>query len=69
MRETAIEFAFDINTYDTLNVSASDKTTGKSNRMAITSDKNHLSQEVVVVVGEAEKYEMVSCPCPGQTNV
>ena len=59
MRETVIEVAFDIDTHNILNVSASDKTTGKSNRMAITSDKNHPSQEVMVVVGEAERYEEV----------
>jgi len=41
-----------------LNVSASDKTTGKSNRITITNDKGRLSKEEIErMVNEAEKYK------------
>ena len=40
-----VEVTFDINANSILNVSASDKTTGKSNRITITNDKGCLSKE------------------------
>ena len=41
-----------------LNVSASDKTTGKSSRITITNDKGRLSKEEIErMVSEAEKYK------------
>ena len=40
-----------------LNVSASDKATGKSNRIAITNDEGRLSkEEIECMVEEAERY-------------
>ncbi|KAG1728032.1 Hsp70 protein-domain-containing protein [Suillus occidentalis] len=53
-----IEVTFDIDTNGILNISASDKTTGKSNRITITNDKGHLSaEEIKCMVSEAEKYK------------
>ncbi|KAF8201445.1 heat shock cognate 70 [Pholiota molesta] len=52
-----IEVTFDIDANGILNVSASDKTTGKSNRITITNDKGRLSKEEIErMVEEAEKY-------------
>ena len=53
-----IEVTFDIDANGILNVSASDKTTGKSNRITITNDKGRLSKEEIErMVQEAEKYK------------
>jgi len=53
-----IEVTFDIDANGILNVSASDKTTGKSNRITITNDKGRLSKEEIErMVDEAEKYK------------
>ena len=53
-----IEVTFDIDANGILNVSASDKTTGKSNRITITIDKGRLSKEEIErMVSEAEKYK------------
>ncbi|KIK16372.1 hypothetical protein PISMIDRAFT_686365 [Pisolithus microcarpus 441] len=53
-----IEVTFDIDANGILNVSASDKTTGKSNRIKITNDKGRLSKEEIErMVSEAEKYK------------
>jgi L1 cell adhesion molecule like protein len=53
-----IEVTFDIDANGILNVSASDKTTGKSNRITITNDKGRLSKEEIDrMVSEAEKYK------------
>ncbi|KIK23418.1 hypothetical protein PISMIDRAFT_679396, partial [Pisolithus microcarpus 441] len=53
-----IEVAFDIDANGILNVSASDKTTGKSNRITITNDKGRLSKEEIErMVSEAEEYK------------
>ncbi|KAJ2913740.1 hypothetical protein MD484_g6671, partial [Candolleomyces efflorescens] len=53
-----IEVTFDIDANGILNVSASDKTTGKSNRITITNDKGRLSKEEIDrMVNEAEKYK------------
>jgi len=53
-----VEVTFDIDANGILNVSASDKTTGKSNRITITNDKGRLSKEEIErMVEEAEKYK------------
>ena len=53
-----IEVTFDIDANCILNVSASDKTTGKSERLTITNDKGRLSKEEIErMVLEAEKYK------------
>jgi molecular chaperone DnaK (HSP70) len=55
-----IEVTFDIDANGILNVSASDKTTGKSNRITITNDKGRLSKEEIErMVSDAEKYKGV----------
>ncbi|KAJ6447792.1 heat shock protein 70 [Mycena sanguinolenta] len=52
-----IAVTFDLDANGILNVSAVDKTTGKSNRMTVTNDKNRLSKEDVDrMIEEAEKY-------------
>ena len=52
-----IDVTFDIDANGILNVSASNKTTGKSNRITITNDKGRLSKEEIErMVQEAEKY-------------
>jgi len=53
-----IEVTFDIDANGILNVSASDKSSGKSNRITITNDKGRLSKEEIErMVSEAEKYK------------
>ncbi|GAA5977722.1 hypothetical protein JCM10908_005070 [Rhodotorula pacifica] len=53
-----IEVVFDIDANGILNVSAADKTTGKSNKITITNDKGRLSKEEIErMVNEAEKYK------------
>ena len=53
-----IEVTFDIDANCILNVSASDKTTGKSERLTITNDKGRLSKEEIErMVLEAQKYK------------
>ena len=53
-----IEVTFDIDANDILIVSARDKTTGKSNRITITSDESRLSQEDIErMASDAEKYK------------
>jgi len=52
-----IEVTFDVDANGILNVNASDKTTGKSNKITITNDKGRLSKEDIErMVSEAEKY-------------
>merc|ERR1712190_20326 len=52
-----IEVTFDVDANGILNVSACDKSTGKSQKITITNDKGRLSQEEVErMVAEAEKY-------------
>merc|ERR1712159_831335 len=52
-----IEVTFDIDANGILNVSAAEKSTGKSNQITITSEKGRLSQaEIDRMVSEAEKY-------------
>merc|ERR1712183_592328 len=52
-----VEVTFDIDANGILNVSAQDKSTGKSNQITITNEKGRLSQaEIDRMVSEAEKY-------------
>merc|ERR1719506_3365905 len=52
-----IEVTYDIDANGILNVSAQDKSTGKSNQITITNEKGRLSQaEIDRMVQEAEKY-------------
>jgi len=52
-----IEVSFDMDANGILNVSAADKTTGKSSKITITNDKGRLSQaEIDRMVAEAEKF-------------
>ena len=53
-----IEVAFDIDANGILNVSASDKSTGKSEKITITNDKGRLNQEDIDrMVKEAEQFK------------
>merc|ERR1711933_35490 len=52
-----IEVSFDLDSNGILNVSASDKTTGKSNKITITNEKGRLSkEEIEKMVKEAEQF-------------
>jgi len=53
-----IEVTFDIDANGILNVSAADKSTGKSEKITITNDKGRLSKEEIEnMVRQAEKYK------------
>ncbi|KAJ1934002.1 Hsp70 chaperone, partial [Linderina pennispora] len=53
-----IEVSFDVDANGILNVSAVDKSTGKSNKITITNDKGRLSKEDIErMVSDAEKYK------------
>ena len=53
-----IEVCFDLDANCILNVSASEKSTGKSNKITITNDKGRLSKEDIErMVEEAERYK------------
>ena len=53
-----IEVTFDIDANGILNVSATDKSTGKENKITITNDKGRLSKEEIErMVNEAERYK------------
>ncbi|KAI9298496.1 heat shock protein HSS1 [Neoconidiobolus thromboides FSU 785] len=53
-----IEVSFDIDANGILNVTAADKSTGRSNKITITNDKGRLSKEDIErMVAEAEKYK------------
>ncbi|BFZ04880.1 hypothetical protein BsWGS_07919 [Bradybaena similaris] len=53
-----IEVTFDIDANGILNVSATDKSTGKSNKITIKNDKGRLSQaDIDRMLAEAEKYK------------
>merc|ERR1712126_741797 len=53
-----IEVTFDIDANGILNVSATDKSTGKENKITITNDKERLSKEDIEnMVNDAEKYK------------
>ncbi|KAI8917022.1 hsp71-like protein [Powellomyces hirtus] len=53
-----VEVAFDIDANGILNVSAEDKTTGRTSKITITNDKGRLSQaEIERMVEEAQKFK------------
>merc|ERR1711877_58109 len=53
-----IEVTFDIDANGILNVSATDKSTGKENKITITNDKGRLSkEEIEKMVNDAEKFK------------
>jgi L1 cell adhesion molecule like protein len=53
-----IEVSFDLDSNGILNVSASDKTTGKSNKITITNEKGRLSKDdIEKMVKEAEQFK------------
>ena len=53
-----IEITYDIDANGILNITAAEKSTGKSNKITITNDKGRLSQaEIDRMVAEAEKYK------------
>jgi len=53
-----IEVTFDIDANGILNVSAQDKTTGKTNKITITNDKGRLSKDQIEkMINDAEKYK------------
>merc|ERR1711959_28690 len=53
-----IEVTFDVDANGILNVSACDKSTGKSQKITITNDKGRLSKEdIEKMVNDAEKYK------------
>jgi L1 cell adhesion molecule like protein len=53
-----VEVIFDIDANGILNVSASEKSTGKSNKITITNDKGRLSpEEIERMVSEAEQFK------------
>jgi len=53
-----IEVTFDIDANGILNVSAADKSSGKSNKITITNDKGRLSKEEIdKMVSDAEKFK------------
>lgn len=53
-----IEITFDVDANSILNVTAIEKTTGKTNKIVITNDKNNLSKDDIErMVAEAAKYE------------
>ncbi|KAJ3125889.1 70-kilodalton heat shock protein [Nowakowskiella sp. JEL0407] len=53
-----VEVTFDIDANGILNVTAVDKTTGKSSKITITNDKGRLSKEEIErMLAEAEKYK------------
>lgn len=53
-----IEVTFDIDANGIMNVSATDKSTGKENKIVITNDKGRLSKEdIEKMVKDAEKYK------------
>merc|ERR1719228_2474489 len=53
-----IEVTFDIDANGILNVSAADKSTGKSSKITITNDKGRLSKdEIERMVSDAEKFK------------
>merc|ERR1711906_109039 len=56
--EPQIEVTFDIDANGILNVSASEKSTGKSSKITITNDKGRLSKEDIErMVKDAEKFK------------
>jgi L1 cell adhesion molecule like protein len=64
-----IEVSFDIDANGILNVSASEKSTGKSNKITITNDKGRLSKEDIDrMVEEAEQYKQADEELRGKVD-
>ncbi len=51
-----IEITYDLDANGILNVSASEKSTGKSNKITITNDKSRSKEDIEKMIQEAEKY-------------
>jgi heat shock protein 1/8 len=51
-----IEITYDVDANGILNVSASEKSTGKSNKITITNDKSRSKEDIEKMIAEAEKY-------------
>jgi L1 cell adhesion molecule like protein len=51
-----IEITYDLDANGILNVSAVEKSTGKTNKITITSDKSRSKDDIERMVAEAEKY-------------
>jgi L1 cell adhesion molecule like protein len=51
-----IEISYDVDANGILNVSAAEKSTGKSNKITIQSDKSRSKEDIERMVAEAEKY-------------
>ena len=51
-----IEITYDVDANGILNVSASEKSTGKSNKITITNDKQRSKEDIEKMIQEAEKY-------------
>ena len=73
-----IEVSFDLDANGILNVSACEKSTGKSNKIAIKNDKGRLNPEDIErMVGDAEKFkdedrkitEAINCKCELETYI
>ncbi|KAH8989267.1 Hsp70 protein-domain-containing protein [Lactarius akahatsu] len=58
--QVEVIFDIDANTGSILNVSAADKTTGKSNHITITNDKGHLSKEEIKRMAKKYKGDLKS---------
>ncbi len=57
-----IEVTFDIDANGILNVTASDKSTGKQSKIVITNEKGRLSKdEIESMISEAEKFKVGEC--------
>jgi L1 cell adhesion molecule like protein len=52
-----IEISYDLDANGILNVSASEKSTGKSNKITITNDKSRSKEDIERMVAEASRYE------------
>ena len=65
-----IEVSFDLDANGILNVSASEKSTGKSNKIAITNDKGRLNpEEIERMIAEAEKFKDADLKIQEAVNV
>lgn len=51
-----IEITYDVDANGILNVSAAEKSTGKSNKITITNDKSRTKEDIEKMIAEAEKY-------------
>jgi heat shock protein 1/8 len=51
-----IEIAYDLDANGILNVTAAEKSTGKSNKITITNDKSRSKEDIEKMIQEAERY-------------